>query len=97
MFEDKVLVCQDCGEEFVFTAGEQEFYHEKGFENEPKRCKNCRVNRRDRRNSNRVPREMFTTVCAECGAETQVPFKPMEGRPVYCASCFQKRREVSSY
>ncbi|MBC7075750.1 MAG: zinc-ribbon domain containing protein [Syntrophomonadaceae bacterium] len=97
MFEDKVLVCQDCGEEFVFTAGEQEFYHEKGFENEPKRCKNCRVNRRDRRNGNRAPREMFSTVCAECGAETQVPFKPIEGRPVYCISCFQKRREASSY
>lgn len=35
MYEDKVLVCKECGEEFVFTAGEQEFYAEKGFENEP--------------------------------------------------------------
>ena len=40
--EDKTLVCQDCGQEFVFTAGEQAFYKEKGFENEPKRCKACR-------------------------------------------------------
>ena len=40
--EDKVLICQDCNQEFVFTVGEQEFYKEKGFENEPKRCKDCR-------------------------------------------------------
>ncbi|NLV22993.1 MAG: zinc-binding protein, partial [Syntrophomonadaceae bacterium] len=76
MFEDKVLVCQDCGQEFVFTAGEQEFYHEKGFENEPKRCKDCRQNRRSN-SSNRGPREMFKAVCADCGVETEVPFKPV--------------------
>ena len=35
MFEDKVLVCKDCGQEFTFTAGEQEFYAEKGFDNAP--------------------------------------------------------------
>ena len=40
--EDKTLICCDCGDEFVFTAGEQEFYKEKGFDNEPKRCKVCR-------------------------------------------------------
>ena len=42
MYEDKTLVCKDCGKEFVFTAGEQEFYAEKGFTNEPQRCKECR-------------------------------------------------------
>ena len=40
--EDKTLVCKDCGNEFVFTTGEQEFYKEKGFENEPVRCPDCR-------------------------------------------------------
>ena len=45
-FEDKALVCQDCGNEFVFTAGEQEFYKEKGLDNEPKRCKECRNRRK---------------------------------------------------
>lgn len=39
MYEDKTLVCKECGAEFVFTAGEQEFYAEKGFQNEPQRCK----------------------------------------------------------
>jgi CxxC-x17-CxxC domain-containing protein len=90
MFEDKILVCQDCGGEFVFTSGEQEFYHEKGFENEPKRCKDCRQNRR---NGSRAPREMFTAVCAECGVDTEVPFKPVDGRPVFCLECFQRQKQ----
>ncbi len=89
MYEDKTLICKDCGNEFVFTAGEQEFYAEKGFVNEPQRCKSCRD---ARKNSNRPAREMFTATCAECGCETQVPFKPTEGRPVYCKECFTNRR-----
>lgn len=95
MFEDKTLVCQDCGQEFIFTVGEQEFYHEKGFENEPKRCRECRNNRRNSRNGNRAPREMFSAICAECGDETQVPFRPVEGRPVYCMECFRKQKETA--
>lgn len=42
MYEDKTLTCKECGAEFIFTAGEQEFYAEKGFQNEPQRCKACR-------------------------------------------------------
>ena len=41
-FEDETLVCKDCGKEFIFSAGEQEFYAEKGFENKPVRCRDCR-------------------------------------------------------
>ena len=89
MYEDKTLVCKDCGSEFVFTAGEQEFYAEKGFVNEPQRCKSCRD---ARKNNNRPSREMFAATCAECGCETQVPFQPTEGRPVFCRECFAKRR-----
>ena len=89
MYEDKTLICKDCGNEFVFTTGEQEFYAEKGFVNEPQRCKSCRD---ARKNNNRPAREMFTATCAECGCETQVPFKPTEGRPVYCKECFTNRR-----
>ncbi len=88
MYEDKTLTCKDCGEEFTFTVGEQEFYAEKGFTNEPQRCKNCR----DARKANRARREMFTVVCDECGKETQVPFKPTEGRPVYCKECFANKK-----
>ena len=89
MYEDKNLTCKDCGNELVFTAGEQEFYAEKGFVNEPQRCKACRD---ARKNNSRPQRERFSAVCAECGCETQVPFQPTEGRPVYCKDCFAKRR-----
>lgn len=90
MYEDKTLVCKDCGNEFVFTAGEQEFYAEKGFENEPQRCKECRVKRKA---AIKAAREMFPAVCASCGAECQVPFRPREDRPVYCSECFAKMNE----
>ncbi len=48
--EDKTIVCKDCGSEFVFTAGEQEFFKQKGFENEPVRCKSCRDAKKARNN-----------------------------------------------
>lgn len=51
-FNDKTIVCLDCGKEFVFTAREQEFYAEKGFTNEPKRCKECRDKRKAERKTN---------------------------------------------
>ena len=88
-YEDKTLVCKECGNEFIFTAGEQEFYAEKGFENEPQRCKVCR----DARRNGSRPREYFPAVCAACGAEAKVPFKPREDRPVYCSECFAKMKE----
>ena len=50
--EDKTLVCQDCGKDFVFTAGEQEFYKEKGLQSEPKRCKECRDKKKANRYNN---------------------------------------------
>jgi CxxC-x17-CxxC domain-containing protein len=90
MFEDKTLKCEECGNEFVFTAGEQEFYAEKGFQNEPKRCKTCRDNRKNAKKENR---ELFTTVCANCGKEAKVPFQPTSDRPVYCSECFAAMKE----
>ncbi len=90
MYEDKTLVCKECGNEFVFTAGEQEFYAEKGFVNEPQRCKACRD---ARKNSTRTEREMFEATCASCGKVAKVPFRPREDRPVYCSECFAKMKE----
>lgn len=154
-FTDKTLVCVDCGNDFIFTAGEQEFYSQKGFTNEPRRCPTCRQSKKSQRNEggSRVSygggssrdsygggsssrdsygggsssrdsygggsssrdsygggarsssygssrdggaaggqREMFEAVCAECGKTTTVPFKPTQGRPVYCRDCFQSQR-----
>lgn len=92
-FVDKTLTCKECGMEFVFTAGEQEFYAQKGFENEPSRCPECRAARKRQRMENGgAGRQMFDAVCADCGQPTQVPFRPREDRPVYCRECFQNHR-----
>ncbi|MBQ9747679.1 MAG: zinc-ribbon domain containing protein [Clostridia bacterium] len=88
MYEDKTLRCKECGNEFVFTAGEQEFYAEKGFQNEPQRCKPCRDAKK-----NKPTRELFTTVCANCGKEAKVPFQPNSDRPVYCSDCFAAMKQ----
>ena len=91
MFEDKTLACKDCGLNFVFTAGEQGFYVEKGLMNEPQRCPTCRANRR-RERVGAAPRQVSTVTCASCGNEANVPFVPRLDRPVYCSACFQQQR-----
>lgn len=92
MAQDKTLTCRDCGAEFVFTAAEQDFYAEKGFTNEPGRCPDCRRARKQNGRNGRQQREMYPAICAECGKETQVPFRPSGDRPVYCSDCFNKNR-----
>ncbi len=96
-FQDKSIQCSDCGTTFTFTTGEQEFFASKGYTNEPKRCSSCRQARKTEHNGNsgygyRAPREMFSVTCADCGKDTQVPFEPREGRPVYCSDCYNKVR-----
>jgi CxxC-x17-CxxC domain-containing protein len=93
MYEDKTLVCKECGKEFIFSAGEQEFYAEKGFQNEPARCKECRDARKaNGRHNGGARREMHDAICADCGAHTQVPFEPKNGRPIYCSECLKNHR-----
>ncbi len=96
-FEDKSLQCSDCGATFTFSAGEQEFFASKGYTNEPKRCSPCRDARKAERSGSgdygyRSQRQMFPAVCAECGKDTEVPFQPRQGRPVYCSECYSKQR-----
>jgi CxxC-x17-CxxC domain-containing protein len=95
-YHDRVLKCSECSAEFVFTAGEQMFFADKGFKNEPKRCKACKANRSagTTAGSGSVQRVETKTVCSQCGKETTVPFKPTQGRPVYCRECFQQRRSA---
>jgi len=94
-FLDKSLQCSDCGATFTFSAEEQEFFQSKGYTNEPKRCPSCRQARKTERygnNSYEPRREMFPVICAECGKDTEVPFEPLDGRPVYCSDCYRKVR-----
>jgi CxxC-x17-CxxC domain-containing protein len=125
-FQDQYLKCVDCGEEFVFTASEQQFYQDKGLTNAPTRCRTCREARKAQRaaggavggagrphgggaghsggsghgGSGGGARRaggpggaMFSTVCSNCGVETQVPFQPTAGRAVYCRDCFQAQKQ----
>jgi CxxC-x17-CxxC domain-containing protein len=102
-FQDKSLRCVDCGAEFVWTAGEQHFFADKNFKNEPKRCKNCKARRATRATApigggqpmGRERVETHTT-CSACGKETTVPFRPTQGRPVFCRECFQQRKFVGA-
>jgi CxxC-x17-CxxC domain-containing protein len=100
-FTDKALTCSDCNQSFTFTASEQEFFASKGFTNDPGRCPECRAARKQQRGNGygsrdrsgyRQPREMHAAVCASCGKNTQVPFEPRNGRPVYCSDCYSKSR-----
>ncbi len=96
--QDKILTCRDCGREFVFTAGEQEFFAQKGFTNEPSRCPECRAARkaagggRSGGSYERREREMVPAVCASCGKDTMVPFQPRGDKPVYCSDCYSAQR-----
>jgi len=98
-FMDRLLTCVDCGGEFIFTAGEQLFFFDKQFKNDPKRCKPCKSKRYGgvaKRGAGPaaagLSRTETRTSCSACGVETTVPFKPTQGRPVLCRSCFQAKR-----
>jgi CxxC-x17-CxxC domain-containing protein len=98
-FVDRLLVCSDCHSEFIFTAGEQLFFFDKQFKNDPKRCKPCKSRRSGlaAAASGNGPaaaglsRTETRTECSECGIQTTVPFKPTQGRPVLCRQCFQAK------
>lgn len=97
---DKEITCSSCGQPFIFTAEEQDFYQSKGF-NEPRKCKPCRDVAKQSRNGGgggggggygRPQRQLFDAVCSGCGVQTQVPFQPTGSKPVYCRECFQSAR-----
>ncbi len=105
-FQDRTLTCVECNQSFTFSADDQQYHREKGYTNEPKRCPSCRQNRRSSSSSYNSSyggssygssggygsqREMHDAVCAQCGKDTQVPFRPSGDRPVYCSDCFSKQ------
>jgi CxxC-x17-CxxC domain-containing protein len=105
-YSDKTLTCADCGQEFAFSASEQQFYADRQF-SEPRRCASCRALKKASRGDSNGggggyrssgggyssgPREMFTATCDNCGREAVVPFRPSGTKPVYCSDCFTSRR-----
>lgn len=104
MYVDRILTCVDCGVEFIHSAADQEYYAQKEFSSDPKRCTSCRAYRRTSRDGegrvagsprgyergeDRGPREYFVALCSSCGNQAQVPFKPRMDKPVYCSDCFR--------
>ncbi len=89
-FQGKTVTCRDCGNEFTWTASEQEFYKQKGFENETVRCPACRAAKKERMNGG--TRQSYEVTCADCGKTDTVPFQPRGDRPVYCRDCFRKHK-----
>ena len=102
-FSDITLTCRDCGQAFVFTSGEQEFYKQRGLVNQPGRCSSCRGARRAGGGAGAGggygggAREMFTATCSQCGQEARVPFQPRGDKPVYCSSCFETKQPSRRY
>lgn len=94
-FPDKNINCIDCGQEFVWSSGEQQFFRDKGLQNPPRRCKTCKQAKNERisaianSQATGVKQKIEVLVkCAVCEMQTTVPFYPSQGRPVYCRSCF---------
>jgi len=105
VYSDEILSCVECSADFVFSAGEQEFFATKGFQNKPNRCPTCRAARKAQRaggggiapRESSPQREMFQTTCSQCGQSAEVPFQPRGDKPVYCGECFQTRSNAGSY
>ena len=98
-YEDRTLSCAECNSEFVFSADDQEFHSERGYQ-DPKRCPSCRQAKRaggyGGGGARGGPRQMYDAVCATCGSACQVPFRPSQDRPVYCSDCFSKDKPTRS-
>ena len=100
MTDDRTLTCVQCGTDFTFSADDQRYHQERGYQ-DPKRCPTCRASRRGDRGGGyasgggggygRGERQMYSAVCARCGNEAQVPFEPRGDKPVYCSNCYQPR------
>jgi CxxC-x17-CxxC domain-containing protein len=98
VFSDRTLTCRDCGDPFVFSAGEQQFFSTKGLVNDPQRCSSCRAVAKRARSTGAPAgsREYHAAVCNGCGGQAVVPFAPRSDRPVYCSTCFDRVRAESA-
>ncbi|HOX40907.1 MAG TPA: zinc-ribbon domain-containing protein [bacterium] len=87
--EDKTLYCIDCGDKFIWTAGEQKFFLEKGLQNLPKRCKICTAKNKSKL---REKHPMWWLKCRRCGKRNEVPFEPISNDAL-CEDCFKREVE----
>lgn len=90
-FTDQTLQCRECASAFVWSAGEQDFFQQKGLLHAPQRCPDCRKRAKEERRAARAG-QMHDVTCSSCGKPAQVPFVPRTDRPVYCSECFEEKR-----
>src|SRR5947209_5228228 len=109
-YTDRTLTCVQCGNDFTFSADDQEFHAGRGYQ-DPKRCPTCRAERRQSQGGgyssygsgggggayDRAPRQMFSATCSRCGKEALVPFEPRGDKPVYCSDCYQPAPRTSRW
>ncbi len=102
-YPSRSVSCRNCGAEYSLNGEELEFLAARGLDGSSGLCPGCRAIRRSQfaswnsgRGLSRSSRELHTAICADCGAETQIPFLPKEGRPVYCSTCFEKRKAAAA-
>lgn len=96
-YQDKTLKCRDCGEGFGFTAGEQEFFTQKGF-SAPTRCPNCRKKKKSRQGNNEFQKpqdtgQTYEITCSSCAKKITVPFQPRNPEGILCATCFESAQK----
>lgn len=104
MTSDRTLTCVQCGNDFTFSADDQQYHSERGYQ-DPKRCPTCRAERRSQgggyRSSDggygRSERQMYSATCSQCGKEALVPFQPRGDKPVYCSDCYKPAPRSSSW
>jgi CxxC-x17-CxxC domain-containing protein len=88
-YQDQTLTCRDCNKTFVFTAGAQEFYAQKGYTNAPTRCKDCRVIRKKTTEAN-ANKQLYKIVCKSCGKQGEMATEPRKPNDVLCSECFYR-------
>ncbi len=95
MAGDMSITCSDCGQDFTFTAADQQFFQERGYST-PKRCKPCRMAKKNEQGGGSgyrsAPSQGTPVICSGCGQPTTVPFEPRGDRPVFCRDCYQSRK-----
>jgi CxxC-x17-CxxC domain-containing protein len=96
MAGDMQITCSDCGQEFTFSAADQQFFQERGYST-PKRCKPCRMAKKNEQGGGgsgyrSAPSQGTPVICSGCGQPTTVPFEPRGDRPVFCRDCYTARK-----
>lgn len=92
-YQDQTLTCRDCGQSFVFTARDQQFFADKGFTNPPTRCRDCRLKKKEAGSrpggsGTMADKPLFKITCKNCGKAGEMAIEPRKPNDVLCSECF---------